>query len=583
MSTHPLSPLLPFLAPYRRTILLGAAAIAVGAALGSLEPYLVKLTVDALSEDVTWGLIAFFSALIVAIALVQGVFRYAQRRLIFAVSRRVDADLRNALYDRLVRQPPAWFDSFPTGDVLSRFANDVNAVRMMLGPGMMFGINTVFTILLSIGFMLWLDPWLTLWALLPLPFVSLSVKLMGSHIHRRSEVSQAALADVTTSLQENLAGLRVVRSYALERSQGERFIDRSEAYVASNMRLARVQSLLGPFLGFLLGLSLLVILWVGGGRVVQGAMTLGDFVAFLMYLAMIAWPLIAFGWIANAYQRASSAMRRLNRILLSEPAIDDRKAIFGAQPTTGDIRFRDVTFRYSEGRPPVLDSFDLEVSAGTTIGVTGPTGAGKTTVVQLVPRLYEPDSGVVEIDGREVAEYPLRALRRAIGFAPQEPFLFSATLRANLEFGRRNGGSPLSLEEAAEIAGLTADIESFPLGLDTIVGERGITLSGGQKQRAALARALLSDPLILILDDAFSSVDTQTEELILRRLRDFMARRTTLLVSHRVSTLRAADRIIVLDGGTIVESGTHDDLVAKDGPYAALDRRQRLEEEVERA
>lgn len=467
--------------------------------------------------------------------------------------------------------------------MLSRFANDVNAVRMMLGPGLMFGINTVFTILLSIGFMLWLDPWLTLWALLPLPFVSLSVKLMGNHIHRRSEVSQAALADVTTSLQENLAGLRVVRSYGLERTQSDRFIDRSESYVGSNMRLARVQSLLGPFLGFLLGLSLLVLLWVGGGRVVQGAMTLGDFVAFLMYLAMIAWPLIAFGWIANAYQRASSAMRRLNRILLSEPAIDDRRAISGARPTTGDIRFRDVTFRYSEGRSPVLESFDLEVSAGTTIGLTGPTGGGKTTVVQLVPRLYEPDSGVVEIDGREVGEYPLRALRSTIGFAPQEPFLFSATLRANLEFGRRNGDSLLTLEEAAEIAGLTADIESFPLGLDTIVGERGITLSGGQKQRAALARALLSDPLILILDDAFSSVDTETEELILKRLRDFMARRTTFLVSHRVSTLRAADRIIVLDGGMIVESGTHDDLVAKGGPYAALDRRQRLEEEVERA
>lgn len=583
MKTHPLSPLLPFLAPYRHPLVFGAATIAVSAALGSLEPYVVKLTIDALRENVTWGRIAALSGLIIGIAMVQAVFRYAQRRLIFEVSRRVDADLRNALYDRLVRQPPAWFDTFPTGDVLSRFANDVNAVRMMLGPGLMFGINTVITIVLAIGFMLWIDPWLTLWALLPLPFVSLSVKLMGSHIHRRSEVSQAALADVTTSLQENLAGLRVVRSYGLEQAERDRFQGRSETYLTSNMRLARIQSLLGPFLGFLLGLSLLVLLWVGGRRVAEGVMTLGDFVAFLMYLAMIAWPLIAFGWIANAFQRASSAMRRLNRILLSEPAIDDRGAVPGVRPTAGDVRFRDVTFRYSEGRPLVLQSFDLEVPAGTTLGVTGATGSGKTTIAQLIPRLYEPDSGVIEIDGRPLSEYSLDALRGAIGFAPQEPFLFSATLRANLEFGRRNGTGRLTLEAAAEIAGLTADIEMFPDGLDTIVGERGITLSGGQKQRAALARALLSEPLILILDDTFSSVDTQTEELILRRLRDYMARRTTFLISHRVSTLRAADRIVVVEGGTIVESGTHDELVALDGAYAMLDRRQRLEEEVERA
>lgn len=603
-----LKPLLPFVRPYRAPLAWGAVSIALAAVFGSLSPIVVKLAVDALRTEVSWGAVALYAAAVVGLAAVRGVFRYFQRRLVNDVSRHVETDLRDALYRNLVRQPPAWFDRFPTGDVMSRFINDLGAVRMALGPGYMFGVNTAFSLLFAIGFMIWLDPGLTVWALLPLPFVTLAVKTMGQRIHRRSEEAQEALAGVTTTVQENLAGLRVVRAYGRESAERARFGAQSGEYVEANLRLARIQALLSPLLAFLLGSSVLIVLWLGGQRVAQGSLTLGDLVAFLMYLGMIGWPLIAFGWITNLFQRAAAAMGRLNRVLLAVPKIRDTEpegredsADGGSGPRIhhGSIAFRDVTFRYRPEGPPVLDSVDLHVPAGATIGITGPTGAGKSTLVRLLARLYEPESGTIEIDGRPLRGYRLNELRGALGVVLQEPFLFSDTLRATILFGshgrddddaRREAGrpdaggpSPVLAEEAARIAGLAEDVAGFPAGYETLLGERGITLSGGQKQRAALARALVVNPRILILDDAFSSVDTATEERILSRLRTFMAERTTLLVSHRVSTLRGADRIVVLDDGRIVESGTHEELVEAGGAYAALFRRQRLEEEIEKS
>jgi ATP-binding cassette subfamily B protein len=480
---------------------------------------------------------------------------------------------------------------------MSRATNDLNAVRMMAGPAVMYSASTIIIFAVALVLMLGLDARLTLIALVPLPFVSIAVRVFGSAIHRRFEAIQAQLSTLSAVVQEALAGVRVVRAYRQEAAELERFAAANTEYVRRNLGLIRLQGMFYPSLGLFLGLGSLLVLWLGSRDVMRGRLTVGEFVAFNAYLGMLTWPMIAFGWVTNMLQRGAASWRRMLEVMETDPLVADEPRPAGtapAGPFRGAIDIRGLTFGY--GDRPVLHDVSLSVAAGETLAIVGPTGSGKSTLISLLPRLYEPPRGTVFLDGLDVRDIPLPVLRGAIGFVAQEPFLFSETLGANIAFGLSGAdadgpagtGSPGVAEavapgvaEAAEVARLDKDVQGFPQGFGTLVGERGITLSGGQKQRAALARALATDPRLLVLDDALSAVDTYTEEEILSRLRGVMRQRTSVIVSHRVSTVRDADQIIVLDSGRIVERGRHDELVALGGAYAELYRKQLLEEEIE--
>jgi ATP-binding cassette subfamily B protein len=520
------------------------------------------------------------------------------RRIIVGVSRHLEFDLRNDFFARLQTLSPANFHASRTGDLMSRATNDLNAVRMMAGPAVMYSASTIIIFVVALALMLGLDARLTLIALVPLPFVSIAVRYFGTAIHRRFEAIQAQLSDLSAVVQEALAGVRVVRAYRQETAELERFAAANREYVRRNLVLIRLQGLFYPSLGLFLGLGALLVLWLGSRDVMRGRLTVGEFVAFNAYLSMLTWPMIAFGWVTNMIQRGTASWQRMLEVMDTAPLVADEPAAAGAPalpPIRGSIDIRNLTFDYNG--TPVLRDVSLHVAAGDTLAIVGPTGSGKSTLISLLPRLHEPPRGTVFVDGVDVRDIPLRALRGAIGFVSQEPFLFSDSLGANIAFGVQPaaGLSPSGaaagtepdeaawpgVAEAAAIARLDKDVREFPGGYRTLVGERGITLSGGQKQRAALARAIATDPRILVLDDALSAVDTYTEEEILSRLRGLMRQRTSIIVSHRVSTVREADQIIVLDGGRIVERGRHDDLIALGGEYAALYRKQLLEEELE--
>ncbi|HNV02631.1 MAG TPA: ABC transporter ATP-binding protein [Vicinamibacterales bacterium] len=595
MRPSPTRRLATYLLRYTRGFVLGLACTGLSTAFGLATPWVLKLAVDDLAASATGAKFRTYALLVLGLALAGGAFRFLMRRIIVGVSRRLEFDLRNDLFARLLTLPPAYYHAHRTGDLMSRATNDLNAVRMMAGPAIMYITETAIVFAVAIVLMAGLDARLTAVALIPLPFVSIAARRFGAAIHRRFEGIQAQLSALSAVVQEALSGVRVVRAYRQEEAEFARFADANTEYVRRNLGLIRVQSAFFPGLGLLLGLGGLLVLWLGSRDVIHGRITLGEFVAFNAYMAMLTWPMIAFGWVTNMLQRGAASWQRMLEVLDAEPAVPDLEpdpARPAVGPIRGGIEFRGLTFAFDGA--PVLRDVSVAIEAGRTLAIVGPTGSGKSTLINLIPRLYDPPRGTVFIDGTDVRDIPLAALRGAIGFVSQEPFLFSESLGENIGFGTRAGAAErpaasqppaATLDEplaaAASVACLDKDVRDFPEGYATMVGERGITLSGGQKQRTALARAIAIDPRILILDDALSAVDTYTEEEILSRLRGVMRERTSVIVSHRISTVRDADLVILLDGGRIVERGSHDELVALGGAYAGLYRKQLLEEELE--
>jgi ATP-binding cassette subfamily B protein len=603
MLGYPVTPsptrrLVAYMLRYRRGFALGLACTALSTVASLTTPWVLKHAVDDLAQGVTGAKLRTYAGLILVLALIGGAFRFLMRRIIVGVSRHLEYDLRNDFFARLQTLAPANFTASRTGDLMSRATNDLNAVRMMAGPAVMYSASTIIVFVVALVLMLGLDARLTAIALVPLPFVSIAVRVFGTAIHRRFEAIQAQLSDLSAVVQEALAGVRVVRAYRQEAAELERFATANTEYVRRNLVLIRLQAMFYPSLSLFLGLGALLVLWLGSRDVMQGRLTLGEFVAFNAYLGMLTWPMIAFGWVTNMLQRGTASWKRMLEVMDTVPLVADDPGARGASPMPpiqGAIEIRGLTFSYNG--TPVLRDVSLSVAAGESLAIVGPTGSGKSTLISLLPRLYEPPRGTVFIDGTDVRDIPLPVLRGAIGFVSQEPFLFSETLGANIAFGMEPAASLAEtgaaadtvpddvagpgVTSAAAIARLDKDVQGFPKGFQTLVGERGITLSGGQKQRAALARAIATDPRILILDDALSAVDTYTEEEILSRLRGVMRQRTSVIVSHRVSTVREADQIVVFDGGRIVERGRHADLIALGGAYAELYRKQLLEEELE--
>jgi len=544
-------------------------------------PLLLKDSIDALQKTVSSEILLQYSLMIVGASLFAGIFRFMIRQTIIVVSREIEYDLRGDFWKHIQNLPLRYFQNTSTGNIMAHATNDINAVRTFLGPAVMYSTDTLVRLLIVFGIMLSLNFSLTIYALIPLPLLSVLVYKVGKMIHEKYTIIQEKFSELTTIVQENFSGIRVIKSYVREENEIKKYAENSKDYLRKNMNLVRIQALIMPLLFMITGLSIIIVIWLGGTKVIQGTLTLGEITAFIIYLGILIWPMIAFGWVINIIQQAEASMKRLNKIFAEPLEIED--PVSTEQSTKnigGEIEYRKVSFRYNEKLPWILNDINIKIPKGSTLAIMGYTGSGKTSFVNLIPRLYDVTEGEILIDGINIKSIPLDVLRTNVGIVQQESFLFSDTIMNNIGYGLKEIDNN-RIHHVSKIANFDKDVESFPQKYDTIVGERGITFSGGQKQRTSLARALAINPKILILDDSFSAVDTHTEEEILRNLKEFMRDRTSIIISHRISTVKDADNIIVLDKGKIAEEGTHEELIAIGGIYADLHYKQLLEKELE--
>jgi ATP-binding cassette subfamily B multidrug efflux pump len=575
-----LRPLLPYVKRYRWGYAAGTLCVFLTNGIWILFPLVLGKAADDLHAGVTRHKLLIYTGLLLAIATTKGIFQFLTRWIVIGVSRDIEFDLRNDLFQKLESLSYSYYQRHRTGDIMARATNDLSAVRNLLGPAIMYTANTIVLMTGALAFMLSISPRLTLYTFLPLPAASILIQYFGRRIHDRFERIQAMFSDISARAQENFSGARLIRAYVQEEAEIRAFEAENQEYIRRSLKLVRLMGMLWPTLELIMGCAVVLVLWLGGREVLGGRISVGQFVSFSTYMMQLTWPVIALGYVINLFQRGTASLVRLNEIMQEQPEIKDAPRAQDLDrdlEIAGAIEFRGLNFSY-EGKQ-VLHDLNLRVPAGSSLAIVGPTGSGKTTLVSLIPRIYDAEAGMVMIDGRPIREYSLASLRKNIGFVPQETFLFSDRIRENIALGVESA-TDQQIHEAADAANIATDIESFPEGYDTMVGERGITLSGGQKQRTAIARALIRNPKILILDDALSSVDTHTEDKILNHLRDVMQGRTTIFISHRVSTVRNADRIAVLHGGRIVELGTHDELLALNGYYSDLYNKQLLEEEL---